>query len=441
MVAMAIPTLMVLFAISFPQIPYSDYEQFRQQAVSFADYTKGGILSLIYSWSFTLFPVPAQSALLVNISSWFVFIFSVAPTSFRNKLSYFVLTFGLACSGVWWIWCASTMEIMTVCIAFCALAGRLLYESIIAGNHRKSTLLAAVSFVFFVVVFSMRMQMAVVTAIAGILIVMFYGLELLSRKSKRTNLKRGVFGQIFASTKTWVVFVATLVGVFVDKAFRLGSNRQLDLEISDRAQFYIGLFLPDRSPLWCGTWRPESIAPIANELNLSLFEVASKYLHSTNLSDFFALASCKINRSLTSATYITWVPKSASNLSSVADVESWMYTVEIASNLLLKAVFVIAFVIMTRKFLETKNTVVVICYLVLAAFLADFAILEFNPRYFWQMSGVLLSLYSIYLKTQEEIDGIGLFQLRGNTSSSPGNAGRQDLSKDHKFFNSIPAED
>ena len=218
------PHLLVVWVVSlmficvsflFPVNPVSDFEKYQTTALDFSRYIKGGALPFIYAPLLRIGLAPFFSALLVNLSAFFI-IASVFPRT-KPLHSFVLLLIGIA----WSPWAPIiNSDIPSVSL-------------IIIGAYFLLKKRYFFGMVLFCMGLSMRLQSV---AIAFLL---FFGLLILNKRFKIPRILLGLF------------FIAIIGALTIDVGMKLQSSENIEILKSQRDPLYAG-FLASQPGKSCG---------------------------------------------------------------------------------------------------------------------------------------------------------------------------------------------
>jgi hypothetical protein len=395
-----IAALMLFFGTAFPQVPFSDFETHWNQSQNLDAYIKGGGSALIYK----LVSVFAQhawlSALVVNLISWITFLYVLIPQNWQNvsksrgdRIFISLFAISLFFFGFWWVATASTVAILPLHLALFALALKL---AIVHGA--KSIAYSGAAIILLAFALSMRMQ----TVLAIILGMSLFGCFFLVqafflKKSWSMNFRN-------SSKRFYLVLVASiLLGIFAEIGLRMQSDNIAEIERSQRAQLYNGIFMPFSRPSHCGGWSQSNWDLAMKERGMSSIELAKKYLPMRS-ADYYAKAvSCKYSRLVSTNFYIWWVPRAVGEQQGtvIENYDLLAYYIGF-QNLILKLCLLIMVSVILVKFGRFSSAGTMFLSSVILGMLIVVGLLEFNSRYSFLLLGYFLLYCS--LKYQLRLD-------------------------------------
>ncbi len=379
----------LIFGYTYPQKPYSDFLIHWNQGRYSSMYIKGGFLVYIYSiFSYLKFEA-STAALIINSISWVVFSASCYPgalnyTNRRVDIAINNLIILITISfGYWWIAVASTVEVMTVHVAMLC-AGLKIF---IYANNKLKKIVGAV---IVGLALSMRMQVIVALLFATIFYLIIF-IIIYKKDVKKIIRKEYILAVLFS----------VAIGISIELFLRNQSNNQTEIEVMQRSQLYIGLINSDKKLPSCGAWSQEAINNAEKELNQSLFSIVEKFVEKESIVDISSIVVCKITRSMFSKFYVWWIPEAgvSQNGKEFNSIRSLYIAVEIVLNIIGRISICILLYLLFCKIDGIKLGYKIIIVSIFFGFMSVYALLEFNPRYQFQLVACLVFATGVALSS------------------------------------------
>ena len=396
--AVIILVMMTYFGIAFPQPPFSDFEIHWDQSQNLDSYIKGGLSSLIYKFVSAFAVDDWKAALFVNLVSWITFIFAILPQKkvvakeFDQKQ---ILKFFLAASiffyGFWWISVSSAVALFPMHLALFSLGIRMA-----SVNEKRSKTFWVITITLLSFAFSMRMQTVLAIFLGGGLLVSYFAVFSMIKKED-WSLQQSPLTQRFS----FIIAFSITLGVMAEITLRYNSSNDAEIQRSQRAQLYNGLFEPFSKPNHCGGWTQTNWDLAMEERDIPMTQLFEKYITRNPPSFYFKAAMCKYDRLVNSKVYVWWVPRisyenwrSGSVIQNHENVRQYIKF----NNLMLKLClsFLIVYVLITKR--KHSSLGILLLSSIILGLVMTFGILEFNYRY----SFLLIGYFFIYFGLKHE---------------------------------------
>lgn len=399
--AVIILVMMTYFGIAFPQPPFSDFEIHWDQSQNLDSYIKGGLSSLIYKFVSAFAVDDWKAALFVNLVSWITFIFAILPQKKvvtkefdQNQILKFFLVASIFFYGFWWISVSSTVALFPVHLALFSIGIRMALV-----NGKRSKFFWIITIILLSFAFSMRMQTVLAIFLGGGLLVSYFAVFSMIKKED-WSLQQSPLTQRFS----FIIAISITLGVMAEITLRYNSSNDAEIQRSQRAQLYNGLFEPFSKPNHCGGWTQTNWDLAMEERDIPMTQLFKKYITRNPPSFYVKAAMCKYDRLLNGKIYVWWVPRiNYENWRSGSVIQNYEGLRQYIkfNNLMLK--ICLSFLIIYAVFKKRKHSSLGTLLLssIIMGLIMLFGILEFNYRY----SFLLIGYFLIFLGLRFENDG------------------------------------
>ena len=399
--AVIILVMMTYFGIAFPQPPFSDFEIHWDQSQNLDSYIKGGLSSLIYKFVSAFAVDDWKAALFVNLVSWITFIFAILPQNEvvakefdQKQILKFFLVASIFFYGFWWVSISSTVALFPMHLALFSLGIRMA-----SVNEKRSKTFWVITITLLSFAFSMRMQTVLAIFLGGGLLVSYFAVFSMIKKED-WSLQQSPLTQRFS----FIIAISITLGVMAEITLRYNSSNDAEIQRSQRAQLYNGLFEPFSKPNHCGGWTQTNWDLAMEERDIPVTQLFKRYITRNPPSFYVKAAMCKYDRLLNGKIYVWWVPRiNYENWRSGSVIQNYEGLRQYINfnNLLLKIClsFLIIYVIFKKRKHSSLGTLLLSS--IIMGLIMLFGILEFNYRYSFLLIGYFLIFLGLRFENED----------------------------------------